>query len=231
MDLAKLSSSRYSTLLPYQIPQVRKILFAIMPTARRILDGTVHIGGDALNFAEMYPEAALTVLDNDERAITQLHKNLETYSDPRRFEVRCQCSVEYLEDLAFERKKVLASGDSRGAPGATPHFDLIYLDPPWGGPSYCDEKVIFLFLSRRPIVEVVNLILEANLASHIILKIPRNFAYPDFKDRVLGKTRLYYIQKPQKRGAVAYGLVHINWGGLHPPQTPPLATGEEGSLC
>jgi len=196
---AKLPASRHLTLLPYQVPQVRKVLFEILKgEVFRILDMTAHIGGDAINLSQMYATAHITAIDVDAKAIEHLRENIRTNSDPTRFTIIHGDSVGYVGDLIFRERDLLTKTV----------FDLVYIDCPWGL-HYCDESVVFLFLGGKPIAEIVNKILDVRLAKNIVLKVPRNFGYPQFISDIRGKTRLYYIRKPQKQGNIAYGLVHI----------------------
>lgn len=193
-----LPTSAYSSLLPYQIPQVDEVLATIFPPDRHdelprlIIDATAHIGGDAIHFASVYPEANIVAIDNDDRAIECLRHNIENFSIPTRFEVVHEDSSEWIR--RNDRKA-----------------DLYYFDPPWGGPNYSSRTEVHLFLGERPIVDIVNYILERGLARKILLKTPRNFAYPSFKTAVKGTTRLFFIRKTQQqRGTVAYGLILIS---------------------
>lgn len=190
-----LPASCYSSLLPYQTPQVKRVFEEIFEgevPPKIIVDATSHIGGDTLNFARMYPSAKIIAMDIDPRAVTCLKTNII------RAGLECECRI-----------KVILADCTEYIPQANIFADLYYIDPPWSGPSYARQEEVFLFLGGRPVVDLINTILEKSLSSKIVLKVPRNFAYQDFKKNVLGDTRLFYIRKPQKKNSVAYGLVLI----------------------
>lgn len=193
-DFKTLPASSYSSLLPYQTPQVKSVFEEIFGShvPKVIVDATSHIGGDTLNFARMYPRAKIIAMDVDPGAVTCLKTNII------RAGLECECRI-----------KVILADCTVYIPKVQILADLYYIDPPWYGPSYVNQEEVFLSLGGRPVVELVNLILEKSLSPRVVLKVPRNFAYQDFKKSVLGETRLFYIRKPQKKNSVAYGLVLI----------------------
>lgn len=194
--LARLPSSGYVTLLPYQTAQVEDLFRRYLPpvSIKTIIDGTAHIGGDALHFSRIYPDASITAIDIDARVIECLKKNITNFApDPTKYHVVCDDFVAYIKNTH-------------------PVVDLIYLDPPWGGPGYSENKELSLYLGGLPLDEVVNYILREKLTTRqggIVVKVPKNFAYVRFKSSVTGETSLHYVHKLQKNGGVAYGLVFI----------------------
>jgi predicted RNA methylase len=187
-----LQSSSYSSLVPYQIPQVCDILKLCFPgPVKHIVDATAHIGGDSILFANVFGGAKITCIDSDPDAVECLTHNITNFSDPRRFEIIRANSVEWIRN------------------NDVGHADFYYFDPPWGGPKYYAKREIDLHLDSFHISEVVNMVFSLKLAEKVLLKIPRNFAYPTFKTSVKGVCRLFYIKKPQKNGSIAYGLIFI----------------------
>lgn len=190
--LKTLPSSGYSSLLPYQIPQVKEILSNIFLTPpTRIVDASAHIGGDTIHFSNTWPMCKITSIDIDEKAVECLRSNVSNFSPhPENIEIINADSTIWIETEKYQA-------------------DLYYFDPPWGGPGYCSADEVSLFLSEKPIVDVINSVLDQNLSSKVILKAPRNFAYQAFKKDVHGETKLHYIRKPQKKGSIAYALILI----------------------
>ena len=187
-----LPSSSYSTLMPYQASQVYNILKICFPDeVNVIVDATAHIGGDSILFANTFKNSKIVAVDCDQEAIMCLEHNITTFSDSSRFEVIKANSVRWIE----AEKRVA---------------DFYYFDPPWGGPRYYSKKEVELYLDGLPICEVINTVFALGLTKKILLKVPRNFAYPALKLAVNGTCKLYYIKKPQKNGSIAYGLVLIS---------------------
>lgn len=193
---ATLPTSSYSMLLKYQAPQVKEVLKACFPEPiRKIVDTTAHVGGDSILFADTFPMATITAIDCDPEAIRCLLYNINNFSDPSRFIILLTNSAEWI------RKQVEESRIDEA--------DFYYLDPPWSGPRYYSKREIHLTLDNTPVVDVINNIFTLGLTTKVLLKVPRNFAYPSFKSTVRGVCKLFYIKKPQKNGSIAYGLILI----------------------
>ena len=187
-----LPSSSYSTLMPYQMSQVRDILRVCFPQPiESIVDATAHIGGDSILFANTFEHSKIIAIDSDINAIECLKYNIDNFSDPTRFEIVHSNCVEWIR--------------SRGEKS-----DFYYFDPPWGGPRYYSKKEISLFLDSIGMADIINMVFALGLTKKVLLKVPRNFAYPSFKATVKGMCKLFYIKKPQKNGSIAYGLVLIS---------------------
>jgi len=186
---AKVPSSIYSTLMDYQMPQVKAVFLSILGSANYIVDATAHIGGDAIHLSQIYPMSRILAIDIDPNAITCLLTNVKALADSSRFDIVLADSVKYISDN-------------------NPKADLYYFDPPWGGPSYMNQRKVYLYLGDVRIVDVVNYVLENGLTNHVVVKVPRNFAYSEFKEHLRGVCEMHLIRKLQKRGSVAYGLVH-----------------------
>lgn len=194
-----LPTSSYSSLMPYQVPQVREILKICFPQeCKKIVDTTAHIGGDSILFAETFTKAKIISIDVDPDAVACLKRNIDKFATPSQFEVICENSIKWIyeKDTKNEEKSDKA--------------DFYYFDPPWGGPRYYSKKEISLSLDGIHIETVINSVFMLGLSDHVLLKVPRNFAYPFFKSMVKGTCKLYYIKKPQKNDAIAYGLILIS---------------------
>jgi predicted RNA methylase len=191
MELVTLPTSNHLSLLPYQIPQVRGLLNKLFPRTPPsiIVDGTCHIGSDSINFSNTFPSAKIIAIDIDPEAIRCLELNVQRLNKTDRFEI-----VTDDFETWMERTHTKA--------------DMYYLDPPWGD-GYHVEEEIPLTLGGKSIEEIINRIFELDLTSKVLLKVPRNFAYPDFKKAVQKKTELSYIYKLGKHPQIAYGLVII----------------------
>jgi len=89
--------------------------------------------------------------------------------------------------------------------------DVIFIDPPWGGPEYYKQHTVKLFLADCHLGDIVNsLFISKILLRYVIIKAPLNFDIPDFKLRIthgltvskmifpitLKKMEFYLIQRP-----------------------------------
>ena len=60
--------------------------------------------------------------------------------------------------------------------------DVIFIDPPWGGPDYRRENKIKLFLDNINLSLIINDLFHSNKTLKlIIVKVPKNFDLVDFK--------------------------------------------------
>ena len=59
--------------------------------------------------------------------------------------------------------------------------DVIFFDPPWGGPDYWRSNALMLELGGKPIWKINDITVKPQL---IVIKAPKNFAYKEFKRKV-----------------------------------------------
>jgi predicted RNA methylase len=192
INLKTLPASGYSSLLPYQMPQVKDILNNIMIILPNIIvDATCHIGGDVIHFSKLWPEVSIVAIDNDPKAIECLKINIANFcSNSQRISIFCEDSVQWLQNT-------------------TQKVDLVYFDPPWGGPSYSGEDEVSLFLSEKPIADIINSVLNKKITRKVLLKVPRNFSHSQFANQIEGQVIVYHIKKPKKKNIIAYSLILV----------------------
>lgn len=59
--------------------------------------------------------------------------------------------------------------------------DVLYIDPPWGGPTYKELPSLDLFMSSKRIDEwLEDILLRKNRPNYIVLKLPHNFNFTRF---------------------------------------------------
>lgn len=189
-SLVTLPTSNHFCLQGYQIPQVRSILEKIFPVYPKIIvDGTCHIGADSINFFRTFEKPTIYAVDKDPEAIECLLKNIENVNGGDHFRVVNEDFVTWIE-----RENIIA--------------DLYYLDPPWDE-NYHIPKEIGVFLNNEPIENIIKRIFELGLTKKVLLKVPRNFSYPAFKNSLADRrTNIFYVNKG-KQPQIAYGLVLI----------------------
>lgn len=192
-ELATLPTSHYSSLLPYQKAQVRSILLSVFSNIEApltIVDCTSHIGGDAIHFSAVYPNAHIYAIDIDPEAIRCMKSNIDFHgSDPSKFTIINDDAVNWI----FENKI---------------NANFYYFDPPWGGPTYHKQHKMKLYLSNERIETTINRIFNYRLTNIVILKIPKNFDIEDFEAKVKHNIRLEYVKKTHKK-KTAYGILII----------------------
>jgi 16S rRNA G966 N2-methylase RsmD len=56
--------------------------------------------------------------------------------------------------------------------------DILYVDPPWGGPDYKEKQNLDLYLGKERLDEFISLILQQEWRPHyVFIKLPRNYAF------------------------------------------------------
>jgi predicted RNA methylase len=144
-----------------------------------ITDGTANIGGDTINFAQFFKTV-------NSVEITRLH-----------------CAVLENNIKVYNRNNVNIICNSYLKVMNTLKQDIIYLDPPWGGPDYYKKKSMKLYLGKYEIADIVKKIKKR--ATLFVIKAPTNYNYQSFfkkigsgikKGYILRKKVLILIFKP-----------------------------------
>lgn len=60
--------------------------------------------------------------------------------------------------------------------------DIIFFDPPWGGPEYKSQSVVDIFLSGKSMAEICESVKDK--VTYVVLKLPNNFNLEPFRDAV-----------------------------------------------
>lgn len=146
---------------------------------KTITDATGCVGGDTIHFAESY-KFVHTIEINKEN-FDVLHNNVELYN---------------FSNIA------LHNGD------ATVLYnwktDVLYVDPPWGGPQYKESKNLDLFMSEKRIdIWLEEILHRKNRPSFIFLKLPHNYNF----SRLNFLSNVEYIRPYRIRGYLLISIV------------------------
>ena len=114
-----------------------------------ITDATACVGGDTIHFSKVFKYVNAFEIKSEH--CRMLKHNLKLYS---RDNVNVIC-----EDYVKSKHTV--------------QQDIVYIDPPWGGPSYKRKNSVQLKLSNIPIYKIIDAIINDTLM--IVLKTPINF--------------------------------------------------------
>lgn len=169
----------------------------LAPGARKIVDATAHVGVDAAVLAHSFPKASITAIEYDPDVYRILNANLKRHGYADRVQTLNESSADY-----FLKQ------------GGDPDADLVYFDPPWGGPGYKKTSDLYLRSSHGkgvPVSKVINMVLATSSAI-VILKTPHNFDYRAFERRlkgvVTGVARIVYPKTPAS-GRAVFNLLEI----------------------
>lgn len=163
----------YSLTKPYEASQIIKIIikhviFFIKKDSYSctITDGTAGSGGDTLNFSKYFNK--VNSVEVNKNMYDLLINNTKQMNNIR------QLNADYMSVYKNIRQ------------------DVIYLDPPWGGPDYKSKREIALELSNWPLYKLVNELLDLFKKTIIVIKAPLNIDMYGFK--CVKETCLIYNQ-------------------------------------
>jgi predicted RNA methylase len=152
---------------------------------RSITDATGCVGGDTIHFANEFQFVHSIEMNEDNFKVLQ--NNVEQYK---------------FENIALHH------GD------ATKLFnwksDVLYIDPPWGGPQYKEQKVLDLVMSDVRLDEwLEQILLRKNRPKYIFLKLPYNYNFI----RLNFLSNVEHIKPYRIRGYVFVSII------VHRPKT------------
>ena len=124
-----------------------------------ITDANSNMGGNVINFATNFKFVNSVEILPFHCEI--LKNNIGVYNLSKKVKIHCTDYLDIMKDLKQ---------------------DVIFFDPPWGGPNYKKEKNLNLYLDNINIVDIINELYDN--AELIVLRIPRNFNIVDLLRRV-----------------------------------------------
>tara|TARA_A100001015_G_scaffold287644_1_gene357632 strand:+ start:1198 stop:1839 length:642 start_codon:yes stop_codon:yes gene_type:complete len=130
-----------------------------------IVDATAGIGGNVLSFAKYFSKVYAVELDKTR--FEHLENNVSNYSYDN---IKC-INGDSIEII----KNGLEKFDSNP--------DVIFFDPPWGGPSYKYIKDVELELSNYKLLDIIELIFNLKKVKFVVFKIPFNYNFLDLVNR------------------------------------------------
>jgi len=163
IDYSKLKVTEeglYSITKRKDAQQFMKIIQSEIPNLKHmtVTDATACIGGDTLNFAK-YVEHVYSI-EMNKTNFSALKNNVQVYGYKN-------ITLYNKDSVKFFNWKT----------------DVLFVDAPWGGPSYKSEHQLDLFLSNTRLDTWIQKILKRkNRPSYILLKLPANYNFQRLKD-------------------------------------------------
>lgn len=179
--------SLYSTTDQLTAEKIAIDVSTFIPRTSTITDATACIGGSTHAFANIFDR--VNAIEIDPLRFNYLTHNLSM--------LQCNSNITCINgDAVIECKRILGGQD------------VIFIDPPWGGPEYKNKGTVSLFLSGIPLADVCKDL--ASYTRYIVLKVPVNFDEANFllktggvltlvhKNTNLRKMRLLIFQSTYK---------------------------------
>ena len=151
----------------------------VRASASTVWDAFGGAGADAIMFM-LAGFKHVHVTECDASRARAIHKRLSVYAADRSLSPHC-FSVEH--------------GDSTRE---TREADVIFLDPPWGGPSYKKHEGVVLRLNGAPLGQVVESVYRPRARRLLVVKLPYNYNFA--KDPQLLLPRLSKVYAVLRRG-------------------------------
>jgi 16S rRNA G966 N2-methylase RsmD len=152
-------NSAYSITKPKDAKQIEKFINKhIGGKNLAILDGTANVGGDVINFALNPNVASVVAIEINPETFAMLENNIRVYGLEKKIQAIHRNSLDIIGKCA--------DGE---------HFDILFLDAPWGGTSYKAHKFLDLEMSGKKLADVVTMAQKCRNIDNIILKIPFNY--------------------------------------------------------
>jgi predicted RNA methylase len=124
--------------------------------SKSITDSTGCVGGDTIHFALNFKK--VDSIEINSKNFEALRNNVNVYG---------------LTNVSFHLGNSISIFDWK--------TDVLYIDPPWGGPNYKDTPNLDLYMSSKRIDEwVEEILLRKNRPDYIVLKLPQNFNFKRF---------------------------------------------------
>jgi len=124
---------------------------------KTIADLTGNVGGDTIMFGLNY-------------------KHVDSYEwNPENFDV-----LKHNVGVYDLKNVTLHQGDSTEL--FKKNVDVLYMDPPWGGPDYKEKKELDLLMGKKTVSEYLKDVTDAEWKpGYIFIKVPANFAFDSLK--------------------------------------------------
>jgi 16S rRNA G966 N2-methylase RsmD len=144
----------YSTTDQLTADKITKELLKHVPSTATVMDATACIGGSAYSMARQY--AKVIAVEIDAKRFQHLQYNM------------CILGKQNVQCIHGDAMQVCQ----------TTTQDLIFLDPPWGGPDYKNTDKLTLALCNKPLHEVAWELIS--FATFLAIKVPTNFDLASF---------------------------------------------------
>lgn len=152
-------NSSYSITKPKDAKQIEEFINKYIGGKKlAILDGTANVGGDVIHFGLNPNVDRVVAIEINADTFAMLQNNIRVYGLEKKIQAIHGNSLDIIEKCANDE-----------------HFDILFLDAPWGGTMYKKQKFLDLEMSGKKLVDIVKIAQKCRNIDNIILKIPFNY--------------------------------------------------------
>ena len=149
---------KYSISKPGKAKLIANIIYQNMHTNNiTITEGMSSVGGDTLALSKKFKK--VNAVELDKTRFDYLQHNMKLFN---------RNNIEYYNESYLDIFKKLKQ-------------DVIYLDPPWGGPEYKNLKTVKIRLGETKLEDLCEDIVKNKLCKLLVLKLPYNYDIEEFK--------------------------------------------------
>jgi len=168
---------KYSISLPEKSKIITNLISKYLNNKTDIIitDAMACIGGDTLSFAKTFTK--VNAIEMDKIRFEYLKHNMNLFN---------------INNICYYNDDYLNVYDKLTQ-------DVIYIDPPWGGPEYKNKKSIKIKFGEKKLEELCDSIIQKKLCKLLVLKLPFNYdlselKFYDLKMVVLNKILIITIE-------------------------------------
>jgi len=140
-----------------------------------VTDGTANNGSDTITLGLNFDKVSSIEIDKTNYEV--LENNVKVFGLENKVKTYHGNTLQIIKDLTQ---------------------DVIYLDPPWGGKSYKDQKIMRLYLDDMELSDFY--LAFKNKAKLFVFKVPRNYDFNNFIFKTQSKINIYpYIDSKHNK--------------------------------
>lgn len=162
------AEAMFSTTDQLTADKITQDILKFVPKTSIVTDATACAGGNTYSFSQQFER--VLAFEKDALRVRILRHNMQ---------------------LLGATNVSIRHGDSFQLCTQQPQ-NVIFIDPPWGGPDYKKHSRVSLQMSDRPLAEFCRLIASAGAAQFIALKAPTNFDETAFIRETSGFMKLVH---------------------------------------
>ncbi len=166
------NKGKYSIAAPAEANKISKILLSLFKSRKNLVitDATLGMAGNAMSFSKYFSKVNAFELNKTHYEVAK--HNLETFG---------------------ANNVTMINGDYTKLYKSVTQ-DIIFIDPPWGGPDYIKKEKLRLELSGINVVDLCNRLKSE--AKVIALNVPYNFDFAELITKMnFEKLSIYVIKK------------------------------------
>lgn len=174
----------YSVTQTEQSQWLATLIHILVPKLNWIVDANASVGGNTWSFSKHAKK--VTAIELQKKHYDMLIHNMKSYNNIEFLNMNC---VEFLMNM-------------KNIP------DVVFLDPPWGGINYKDQKTVKLGYSYESKDVPLNTVIRyCNKVQLVVLKLPRNY---DIQSLEEVKRQISVVDVKDNNNKILYKIVFIS---------------------